>query len=183
MARIELPDGNWAELRAPAELSERQRRLLRRSVPPMSALDLKMKGIRKDAAAEAGVAADDVELTDEEFVSKLSSDEMDVIYDTQCASIVAYVKEWSLGELPTLESVLDLPGPIFDELAKATFGFGDGSINPDDPKQLLDKSSPPVPSSDSVDGTRAEPLPTTESPSGSPTSNGSSTIEEPLEVA
>ena len=37
----------------------------------------------------------------------------------QAALIVGMVKSWSLGDLPTTESALDLPKAVFDELANA----------------------------------------------------------------
>jgi hypothetical protein len=77
----------------------------------------------------------------------------------KCASIVAYVSTWSLGlALPlTMDTVQDLPGPIWDALAAETFGKGDGAEKLDDesPGALLDRNSPPVPSSPSDGEERA----------------------------
>jgi hypothetical protein len=168
--RIELPDEQWAELRTPKDLTERLRRSLRHAMAKALRLDVRFKEL----------AAQGVDLTDDAaLLMHLTDDEADALYDLQAASIVAYVSEWSFGPVTT-ETVMDLPASVFDVLAAKTFGFGTGQINPDDPKALLDRNSPPEPSPTSVESEGAKVLPETAARNGSSTKSASTTTDEPL---
>ena len=54
------------------------------------------------------------------FVRSLISSVLNRIADCPFGRFIAgMVKSWSLGDLPTTESALDLPKAVFDELANA----------------------------------------------------------------
>jgi hypothetical protein len=142
MPKIDLPDGGWAQLAEPEELTNRQRKMLRRSVAPV--LDSDGGPPLRDRILEAGVDPKD-EATWVKAAGLLSAADLEAVDDIQAAFIVAYVREWSLDlPLPTMETVDDLPGPIFDALSEATRGLGTGEP---DLSVSKDPDSPTVPSS------------------------------------
>jgi hypothetical protein len=51
--------------------------------------------------------------------SDLEDSDRDSLDGYQAALIVGMVQSWSLGEMPTLETALDLPKNVFDALASA----------------------------------------------------------------
>jgi hypothetical protein len=137
--RIDLPNGGWADICEATELSNRNRKLVRRYSLPAFKI--------RDRFADA--PADPANITPEESAAALDHidpDDLDVVDAMQAAFIVAFTVAWSLDQpLPTLETVDDLPGPIFDILAAATAGQGDGT--PDfGPDGAIDPASPTVPS-------------------------------------
>lgn len=120
--RIDLPGGAWADLKDPDELTNRDRKLLRRRVNSATKVGdrLRALGVTADMARE-GVS--DALAAQVEAV--LDSDAFDALSDAQGAFIVAYTAAWSLDRpLPTLDTVDDLPAPIFDALAEATSKLG-----------------------------------------------------------
>ena len=142
--RIDLPGGAWADIKAPDELTNRDRKLLRRYA--MGAM-----GVRSKLLA-AGFGADQLAtgISDPEIEAKigdtLTADDLDATDSAQSAFIVSYLSAWSLDRpLPTMDTVDDLPGPVFDALAKATTSLGDAT--PDfGPDGAMDPASPTVPS-------------------------------------
>mgnify|MGYP003341696585 CR=1 FL=1 len=70
--------------------------------------------------------------------SQISDEDQDNLDGYQAALIVNMVRSWTLGDLPTLESALDLPKATFDALVLAcaeefnrTEEFGpDGVVDP-----------------------------------------------------
>lgn len=116
--RIDLPGGAWADLKDPEELTNRERKMLRRRVNAATKVgdELKAIGVTADMARE-GVP--DALAAQVEAV--INEDAFDALSDAQAALIVAYVAAWSLDlPLPTLDTVDDLPAPVFDALAEAT---------------------------------------------------------------
>ena len=51
--------------------------------------------------------------------AEISDEDRDNLDGYQAALIVGLVKSWSLGDLPTADSVLDLAKPVFEALAEA----------------------------------------------------------------
>jgi hypothetical protein len=158
--RVELPNDNWAELRTEEEMTERHRRILRHALPASAKLQAKIEEIdgqrqmkaRAEAAArgEAFLPSPDSESGALSFsdMGDFGPAEMDAIWDLRAAHIVAYVKSWSLGDPPTLETVIDIEAPYFDALAAATFDKPSGAIDTS-PTAAADPDSPTEPSSDS----------------------------------
>ena len=126
--KIDLPGGGWAEIKDPSDLTNRDRKLLRRHVyaardimaTKMAKVGIKPGTARKDIPAEAQAKLDEL----------LTTDDLDLINEAQAAFIVAYTASWSLDRpLPTMETVDDLPGQVFDAIAEATVDLGDGSLD------------------------------------------------------
>lgn len=85
--------------------------------------------------------------------------------DFQSAAIVAFVKEWSYGPPPTLDTVLHFTEDpdVFDELAAQVAPLALAAMKPKQwgPSGHGDPSSPTVPSSGSEPGGRAQTTPST----------------------
>jgi hypothetical protein len=92
--RVDLPGGGWADIKDPEELSNRDRKLLRRSM-------LAARGLR-DRLLAAGVKpgtlpGDRVDQAVIEAVdSAVDADDLDLADDAQAAMIVTYTSAWSL---------------------------------------------------------------------------------------
>lgn len=144
MARkIDLPGGGWASIKDPEELTNRDRKLLRRNAFAAVELGNKLRGLGVQPGADPQDIPDELA---EKIAGVITADDWDLLSDSQAAFIVAYVGEWSLDRpLPTMDTVDDLPGPIFDALARATAGLGDGSLEVS-PDQQTDPGSPTGPS-------------------------------------
>lgn len=149
MTRIDLPGGGWADIKDPADLTNRDRKLLRRH--GMAAFTLRDKlaasGVKVDQSAIRSV--DDIDDdTAMKIGAALTADDLDLLDQSQASFIVVFTAAWSLDlPLPTMDTVDDLPGPIFDALAKATATLGDGTL--DTAIDVGDKSSPTGPSGSS----------------------------------
>ena len=121
--RIDLPQGQWAELRDPRVVTERRRR------PAKTAL----YAVAKLAEAEATVEA--IEAWD----------------DLRVQVAVALIDQWSVNVDVTVDAILDLPGDVYDALLTAVEpqimallpSFGAGGVT--DPKALTDSSASSVP--------------------------------------
>ncbi len=150
--RVNLPGGGWADIKDPTELTNRDRKLLRRGVMPAMTVRTKLldqvqaSDIEAVQADPANIPAD----VAERLGGAMTGDDMDAMSDAQAACIVAYTAAWSLdgttaGPALTVDTVDDLPAPIFDLLAEQTAGLGDGT-----PTVSIDgagdDSSPTVPS-------------------------------------
>lgn len=92
--------------------------------------------------------------------------------DFQAAAIVAFVKEWTYGPLPTTDTVLRFTDDpeVFDALAAAVAPLAVKAMKVGEfgPAGARDPSSPTVPSPGSEAGGRADPPSTTPSPSQTP---------------
>jgi hypothetical protein len=121
--RIDLPDGQSAVLREPSELTNRHRKQLRRAAMP--AYKIREKFVAADQP-------DDTPTDTAGIFDRADASDFDLVSDMQAAYIVTYLQEWTLDRpLPTADTVDDLPGPIFDILAKATTQLGIGSVKID----------------------------------------------------
>jgi hypothetical protein len=126
--KVDLPDGGWAEIRDPAELTTRQRSVVRRYMVPMARMRDKFAGMtaaKPDATPEEQSEAI---LASIEAVGADGLDDMDAMY---AAFIVTYLAGWSLDRpLPTTpDAALDLPGSLFDTLTRACINLGDGAVD------------------------------------------------------
>jgi|ERR1039458_8205004 hypothetical protein len=120
LTHVELPDGHWADLKDTDDLTNRERKLLRRAIVPAFGVKPKLDAL--------GVKENDP-TTWEQAAVGLDADDLDLLDDFQGAYIVAYVGAWSLGPLPTLATVDDIPGPIYDALSTLTVNRGDGTVD------------------------------------------------------
>lgn len=106
MHRVDLPSGQWADIRDKEEITTRGRRGIQAIAAGLSGALPKLKD-----------AANDTDMT----TLGLSESEMDAVMRIQEATVVAFVAAWSLPEpVPTLITVGDLPTPLFDALSAAT---------------------------------------------------------------
>lgn len=99
MSRIDLPDGQWAELAPPKKVPERKRR---RYVAAMTDLVQATNHLPKNEKGEPDQ-------------SEFGASEMEKVDAVGDALILALVREWSFGEV-TLEAIAELPGDAFDAL-------------------------------------------------------------------
>ncbi len=111
MRRIDLPDGQWADVRDPDEITVRGRR-------PILAVTLALRDVLPAIAAAqaAGQPIETLGLTEEQYDTVLRLGEV---------SIVAVLAAWSLPDpLPTVDTVGDLPATLYDALSQATAPTG-----------------------------------------------------------
>jgi len=90
------------------------------------------------AAKLASLGFDDADPKTWGIFAEISDDDQANLDGYQAELIVGLVKQWTLGDLPTLETALDLPKPTFDALSEACgVEFNGSTLNtePDvDPK-------------------------------------------------
>jgi hypothetical protein len=109
MPAINLSTGDSAILYSRNEISERTNRAISKAFMAAGSIAAKLQGLGFDE-------------TKPETWSKwaeLTPEEQEKINEYQATLIVGFVKSWSKGELPTLDSCLDLPAVLFQELANA----------------------------------------------------------------
>ena len=109
MPLIELPNGQSAIIRNRDEITERQSRVVSKAYLRAATSAVKM--------AEFGF--DDTNPATWGVVGKLSAEDQEGLTAYQAALVVAMVSSWTLGDLPTEDSVLDLPKATFDLLSEA----------------------------------------------------------------
>ena len=127
MPAINLPNNQSAILYGRDEISERTARSISRSY-------MKAAGA---AATLDKLGFDESNPDSWSVFSNLEDSDRDSLDGYQAALIVGMVQSWSLGDLPTLESALDLPKNVFDALATACADEFNGVINTEpslDPK-------------------------------------------------
>lgn len=125
--KIDLPGGGWAEIKDPEELTNRERKLLRRHAFGARELRGKLLATGIKPGTKVQDIPDDLE---EKLLGQLTAEDLEGADGIQAAFIVAYTASWSLDRpLPTMETVDDLPGQVFDAIAEATVDLGDGSLD------------------------------------------------------
>lgn len=91
--RHDLPGGQWAEFRDPADVPERLRRPITRLGPKAAQL------VKADGA-------------------EISAEDIDLMYAMNDAVVLALATAWSFAEPITAEGLGNLPGPAYDALLK-----------------------------------------------------------------
>lgn len=142
MNKVSLPDGAWAMLRDPDEVTERQRRPLVR---------LQRRALAKAAPQLAGVDLD--KLTPAEALEKLApmlaSDDFDALEEIDDLVIEVLVDSWSFTFDVSADASLDLPSKaraaLIDE-CRPLLGRLLGDTSDAD---VLDPASPTVPANGS----------------------------------
>jgi hypothetical protein len=109
MPAINLPNGASAIIFTKDEISERTNRSISRAFLRAAST----------AAKLTNLGFDDKDPGTWSVFSEISDDDQENLDGYQAALIAGMVKSWSLGELPTAETAVDLPKAIFDELATA----------------------------------------------------------------
>lgn len=149
MRQVDIPGGS-ATLREKDDVKVRQRQLVEsRLVAAASALE-KLPG--------------DLGELESFDISKsnLTAAETDSLFDLQSATIVAAVASWSLSDpIPTMDTVGDLDGELYDALSNATAGLAKDvatpeSFEPGDPRSPGFEESPTEPSGSSAAASRVD---------------------------
>jgi hypothetical protein len=109
MPAVNLPNGQTAILYSRDEVSERTVRLVSRAYMKAAATAAKLNNL----------GFDDKDPSTWAVFADISDDDQAALDGYQAALIAGMVKSWSLGDLPTVESALDLPKATFDELSNA----------------------------------------------------------------
>lgn len=146
--REQLPEGAWADLRDPTDIPERLRRPIRR-IQMRLARDPAFAGVIEEAqtkgieAVQAAVAgADEAEAF--RLAASMGDDAMDLMDDLNDRAVLARVIGWSFGPDVTLDTLQELPGPLYDRLRElcAEGVLSEGTSFDPSP----DPASPTVPS-------------------------------------
>lgn len=148
---VALPNGQWAELRDPEEVSERQRRLVRKAQMRISLHANEMQEAQR--LASSGVVQADGTIDPADTAEVLSatkrlveSGALDDVDDAVDVSLSVLVCRWSFDGPVTLDAIVDLPGGAYTALRAAAQPLFQG-MSPDfDPSP--DQDSPISPSSD-----------------------------------
>jgi hypothetical protein len=122
--RIDLPGGQWADLRDPHTVTRRLRRPIEDAmgdvrseiIHQISAANEHLERARKGENAEAIEVA---EVEQRRVADQLTRPERAAMREANEAAIVALVAGWSFGGPVTMDAVLDLPGPAGDALQAA----------------------------------------------------------------
>jgi len=109
MPAIELPNGASAIIATKSEITERTSRSISRSYMVAGATVARLIELGYDENNPTTWSA----------YSKLDETEREAVDGYEAALIVGMVKSWSLGDLPTVETVYDLPSETFRALATA----------------------------------------------------------------
>jgi hypothetical protein len=106
--KIALPDGGWALLRDPQNITERQRR-------PLNRLQARVAGSAVGALIAHKATMTDVEF-EEESRKILGSEDFALLDELNDALIGVLVDSWSYDSEPSADAALDLPGPVYEAL-------------------------------------------------------------------
>ena len=107
MPALELPNSASAIIATRAEISERTSRSISRSYMIAGATIARLLELGYDESDPKTWSA----------YSKLDEAEREAVDGYEAALIVGMVKSWSLGDLPTVDTVYDLPSETFRALA------------------------------------------------------------------
>jgi hypothetical protein len=118
--------GGTATFRDPEDLTERGRRLVMTTIMPLQSLARKVPQALREAAEGKGPAAEEAKLEIERLgrETAVTRQEAAASMEIRDAVIVALLQSWTLDEpLPTIDNLLDLPGPLFRVLSKQVDPF------------------------------------------------------------
>jgi hypothetical protein len=170
--RIDLPSGGWAELRDPADITERLRRPVQRTTMRVSQEGwlslLASDKVTKFAEGPVDGKSPPPKPTEEEIAlakTPLSEADVDAFSDLNDYVVVALTESWSFPEPISLDGLLDRKKDDYDKLRAETAPHVLTMFPNFSPTK--DEASPTPPSSESVTSLREEMVTT------SPTSSGS----------
>lgn len=120
MQHLTLPSGATADLREIADVTERQRR-------PIKRIQTKLAGLPAfvNAVAEAQAQGDGVDLSPDQQLKIAAGmgEAFDLLEDLNDALVAALVAGWSYGFAVSADAVQDLPGRDLDALRTAVSPF------------------------------------------------------------
>jgi hypothetical protein len=127
MQHLTLPSGATADLRDVADVTERQRR-------PIKRIQTKLAGLPAfvSAVEEAKAQGDGVDLTPDQQLKIAAGmgEAFDLLEELNDALVAALVAGWSYGFVVSADAVQDLPGRDLDALRTAVAPFL-AQLNPD----------------------------------------------------
>jgi hypothetical protein len=127
MQHLTLPSGATADLRDVADVTERQRR-------PIKRIQTKLAGLPAfvNAVEEAKAQGDGVDLTPDQQLKIAAGmgEAFDLLEELNDALVAALVAGWSYGFVVSADAVQDLPGRDLDALRTAVAPFL-AQLNPD----------------------------------------------------
>nr|WP_202447227.1 hypothetical protein [Streptomyces sp. SID5468] len=139
-----MPDGGWADLRDPADISERLRRPIR-AIQMKLAKDPAFAEVVKAAQAKGAQAVREMdEAAAAQVAAQMGDESAGLLDELNDRAILARVAGWSYGPEVTADALLDLPGPTYDRL-KALCAAGALDGGPDFSASQAE-DSPTVPS-------------------------------------
>lgn len=109
MPIIELPNGQSAVIRSREEISERISRTISRAY--LEAVSVAAKLVK--------TGFDDANPASWDALASLNDTERNALDGYQVALVVGMISSWTLGDLPTHDTALDLPKATFDALVNA----------------------------------------------------------------
>lgn len=116
ITRHQLPGGAWADLRDPAEVPERLRRPVR-AIQMRLAKDPAFSSVVQDATAKGVQQASDIDDSQAVAMMTAMGDEAAGLLDElNDRLIVSRVVGWSFEAPVGMDGLLDLPGPVYDQL-------------------------------------------------------------------
>jgi hypothetical protein len=136
---VTLPSGATADLRPVADVTERQRR-------PIKRIQAKLAGMPAfaGAVAEAQKAGDAVLTPDQQLrIAGGMGEAFDLLEDLNDALIVAAVRGWSYDFPVSLDACQDLPGRDLDALRSATAPYMQALMPDFDPTPDADSPTEP----------------------------------------
>ena len=127
MQHLTLPSGATADLREVADVTERQRR-------PIKRIQTKLAGLPAfvNAVKEAEAQGDGTSLTPEQQLTIAAGmgEAFDLLEELNDALVAAIVAGWSFGFVVSADTVQDLPGRDLDALRAAVAPYL-AQLNPD----------------------------------------------------
>lgn len=139
--KISLPDGGWAMLRDPKQVTERQRRPIDRLQAKINASQIGAILFEQKRRIETGEDKASVDRWFEEQYRQLQgTPDYDLLDEYNDALIVAFVDSWSYDL--DVSAYLDLPGQVYTALKDACAPLANASTVTFDPGQAADPQSP-----------------------------------------
>ena len=122
MIHVSLPSGATADLRAVADVTERQRRPIKRIQAQLAARPAFAAAV-KEAQAVAKAEGSDLSPEAELCIAAGMGDAFDLLEELNDCLVAALVAGWSYGFAVSLDSVQDVPGSDLDALRKECAPF------------------------------------------------------------
>ena len=142
MNKISLPDGAWAVLRDPEDVTERQRRPLIR---------LQRRTIMKAAGQLAGLDLEKMTPGQalEKLAPALSDEDFDALEDIDDLVIVTLVDSWSFDLPVSVDGALDMPSKARAKLLEECRPLLSRLLGETSDEDVLNPESPTVPANGS----------------------------------
>ena len=149
MTRLDLPDGDWAELVPPRKVSDRRRRAFISAMNDTAAATADLPHVPNPRSMEAGQP---LTIPDP---ARMTGTMVELQFHAFDLLVLCFVKAWSFETPVTLEAIEDLDTGSKDTLTAACMPLMEEMMpdySPDvDPKATTSGSTPPPPGSPTAD--------------------------------